>query len=121
MELVKDGTVAMDEDQQFNIIDVLRTEIGFEYFMAHLAKEFSMENLLAIIEFTQYKQRYRQIRTVQDEAHRKDSKTGVSKRKQSDSSSRSRLPSVNAAFRGFRSFSAQKRSASNGAFESPVA
>lgn len=37
------------------IIDVIQEKQGFESFMDHLAKEFSMENLLGIIEFTQYK------------------------------------------------------------------
>merc|ERR1712087_99453 len=48
------------------IIDVIRETTGFESFMDHLAKEFSMENLLGIIEFTQYKQWYRDIRARQD-------------------------------------------------------
>ena len=37
------------------IIDVIQEKQGFESFMDHLAKEFSIENLLGIIEFTQYK------------------------------------------------------------------
>eukprot|EP01083_Nonionella_stella_P084849 234950_1 len=50
---------------ELDIIDVISETIGFEAFMNHLNKEFSMENLLALIEFNQFKQRYREIKRVQ--------------------------------------------------------
>ena len=57
----------LDEEKEIlelDIIDIINEPIGFEAFMSHLAKEFSMENLLGVVEMTQYKQRYRQIRKI---------------------------------------------------------
>jgi len=48
-----------------NLSDVIREPIGFESFMNHLGKEFSTENLLAIIEFAQYKARFAEIDQMQ--------------------------------------------------------
>lgn len=60
----------LDEEKEIlelDIIDIINEPIGFESFMSHLAKEFSMENLLGVVEMTQYKQRYRQIRKIKQD------------------------------------------------------
>merc|ERR1712228_738170 len=49
------------------ITDVIREDMGFNAFMDHLAKEFSMENLLAIVEMTQYKKRFQKIFKIKHE------------------------------------------------------
>eukprot|EP01084_Bolivina_argentea_P114781 204284_1 len=65
---VTSGETREDEKQvlevDLDIIDVISTTMGFEAFMNHLNKEFSMENLLALIEFNQFKQRYREMKKV---------------------------------------------------------
>merc|ERR1719295_2369200 len=43
------------------VADVIAERLGFDAFMGHLRQEFSMENLLAVVEMTQYKVRCTQI------------------------------------------------------------
>ena len=57
---------------ELDIIDIIKEPIGFEAFMSHLAKEFSMENLLGIVEMSQYKSRYRYIRKIKEEIENGD-------------------------------------------------
>ena len=53
--------------ENLDLHDVLRRDDLFDSFMQHLIREFSMENLLAIIEFTQFKNHAKETFNINDD------------------------------------------------------
>lgn len=58
MEFLLDSASAVDMNsfQRVTMLDVLSSPEGFDLFLLHILKEFSTENMLAVIEFTQFQQ-----------------------------------------------------------------
>eukprot|EP01084_Bolivina_argentea_P095142 171058_1 len=58
---------------QVKITDIIKEEIGFNAFIKHLMKEFSIENILAVVEMTQFKQRFNKILKTKQKLKQKNS------------------------------------------------
>ena len=60
------------------VIDILQNEGLFSQFMQHLQREFSMENLLALVEFIQYRQRFIEVFDISKEQDVRDPRFNIS-------------------------------------------
>ena len=61
LDISFDADASRTDSKRTKLIDVLSDREGFDLFVVHLLKEFSTENVLAVVELTQYRTYYQDV------------------------------------------------------------